>query len=270
MPHAAVPTFTLNVKGVEPRHFQVFAFDGTEAVSTPYAITVELVSQSSGIELSDLLHKAAFLGFGPNGEGIHGQIHSIHKSDSNARLTHYIAVLKPSLAYLEHSSHRRSFQQMSVPAIILEVLEAHGLFDGLDVQFNGDVTRTPETIPFRPVLRHPKPLIHSTQTAKVTGPEGEEIHCDKFGRGKVKFHWDRRELNDDTTSCWVRVASSWAGNSHGAVTLPRVGMEVLISYSEGDADRPIVMGCLPNSLNPVPYELPANKTKSVFRSRDRA
>ncbi|MEB0080357.1 MULTISPECIES: type VI secretion system tip protein TssI/VgrG, partial [unclassified Pseudomonas] len=127
--------------------------------------------------------------------------------------------------------------------------------------YRNSFTAIPETIQFRPALRHPKPLIHSTQTAKVTGPEGEEIHCDKFGRVKVKFHWDRRELNDDTSSCWVRVASSWAGNSHGAVTLPRVGMEVLISYLEGDADRPMVMGCLPNSLNPVPYELPANKTK---------
>ncbi|MEB0043690.1 type VI secretion system tip protein TssI/VgrG, partial [Pseudomonas sp. MH10] len=133
--------------------------------------------------------------------------------------------------------------------------------------YRNTFTAIPETIQFRPALRHPKPLIHSSQTAKVTGPEGEEIHCDKFGRVKVKFHWDRRELNDDTSSCWVRVASSWAGNSHGAVTLPRVGMEVLISYLEGDADRPMVMGCLPNSLNPVPYELPTHKTKSVFRSR---
>ncbi|MEB0102660.1 type VI secretion system tip protein VgrG, partial [Pseudomonas sp. CCI3.2] len=88
MPQAAVPTFTLSVKGLENPSLQVLAFDGAEAVSTPYAITVELVSRSSGIELSDLLHKAAFLGFGPDGEGIHGQIHSIHKSDSNARLTH--------------------------------------------------------------------------------------------------------------------------------------------------------------------------------------
>ncbi|MEB0200124.1 contractile injection system protein, VgrG/Pvc8 family, partial [Pseudomonas sp. 5S4] len=85
--------------------------------------------------------KAAFLSFGPDGEGLHGHIHSIHKSNACARLTHYVAVLKPYLAYLEHSSHRRSFQQMSVPNIILEVLKEHGLFSGLDVQFHGDVSR---------------------------------------------------------------------------------------------------------------------------------
>ncbi|MDB6047398.1 MAG: type secretion protein Rhs, partial [Pseudomonas sp.] len=133
--------------------------------------------------------------------------------------------------------------------------------------YRNTFTAIPEAVQFRPARRHLKPPIHSTQTAKVTGPQGEEIHCDKFGRVKVKFHWDRRDLEDETTSCWVRVASSWAGANYGALTLPRVGMEVLVSYLEGDPDKPIVMGCLPNSLNPVPYELPANKTKSVFRSR---
>ncbi|MDB6048080.1 MAG: type secretion protein Rhs, partial [Pseudomonas sp.] len=134
--------------------------------------------------------------------------------------------------------------------------------------YRNTFTAIPEAVQFRPARRHLKPPIHSTQTAKVTGPQGEEIHCDKFGRVKVKFHWDRRDLEDETTSCWVRVASSWAGANYGAVTLPRVGMEVLVSYLEGDPDKPIVMGCLPNSLNPVPYEQPANKTKSVFRSRN--
>ena len=497
MPSANTPTFTFTIEGEENARLQVLSFFGCEAVSTPYAITVELVSRSGSIELAELLHKAAFLSFGPGGEGLHGHIHSIHKGDSCVQLTHYTVVLKPYLAYLEHSSHRRSFQHMSVPDIVLEVLKEHGVFNGLHVEFRGNTavapeleycvqydesdlhyvnrlceedgwfyrfehsadghrlifahdetmfphaarvtipfkplngmvpeeysvnefgvrlaartshvvhrdydfqksgyllesqrgpqpteaqaikgedpqvgpklehyvypgrfledelsnkfairdlqrhrtdfqladgrsdqpmlrsgtlirleehpqlewnnpwvliwvlhegrqpqvleelggssleveagrivqgyrnsfTAIPEAIQFRPALRHPKPLIHSTQTAMVTGPESEEIYCDKFGRVKVKFHWDRREQEDETTSCWVRVASSWAGAHYGAVTLPRVGMEVLISYLEGDADRPIVMGCLPNSLNPVPYELPANKTKSVFRSRSSA
>jgi type VI secretion system secreted protein VgrG len=493
MPQATIPTFTLSIKGIENPGLQVLSFAGCEAVSTPYAITVELVSRGRNIDLVDLLHKEAFLRFGPGGEGVHGNIHSAHKGDSCLALTHYVIVLKPYLAYLEHSSHRRSFQHMSVPDIVLEVLKEHGLFNGPQVEFNrsgadapareycvqydesdlhfinrlceedgwfyrfehssdghrlifaqdettfphgspvtipfkplnglvpeeysvnkfgvrlaartshvvhrdydfqksgyllenqrgprpteaqylrnenphvgprlehyvypsrfedekrgnqlttldlqrhrtdfqladgksdqpvlrsgtviqlaehrlpewnhpwvviwilhegrqpqvpeelgasleveaGQIvqgyrntfTAIPEAVQFRPALRHPKPSIHSTQTAKVTGPQGEEIHCDKFGRVKVKFHWDRRDLEDETTSCWVRVASSWAGANYGAVTLPRVGMEILVSYLEGDPDKPIVMGCLPNSLNPVPYELPANKTKSVFRSR---
>lgn len=493
MPKANTQTFTLSIQGVEAPQLQVLAFHGCEAVSTPYAMTVELVSRERGVALANLLHKPAFLSFGPDGEGFHGHIHSAHKGNSSVHLTHYTIVLKPWLAYLEHSSHRRSFQHMTMPNIVLEVLKEHGLFDGLHVEFRGTAhgipardycvqydesdlhfvnrlceedgwfyrfehsadrhrlifahdetlfphatrvtipfnslnamvpeeyfvnefgvrlaartshvthrdydfqkssylpqsqqgpqpteaqairgidphagpklehyvypgrfvddersnsfairdlqrhrtdfqladgksdspvlrsgtlirlvkhpqqnwnipwvliqvshegrqpqvleefgtssavdagrivqgyknsfTAIPEAVPFRPALRHPKALIHSTQTAKVTGPVGEEIHCDKFGRVKVKFHWGRSELEDQTSSCWVRVASNWAGANYGAVTLPRVGMEVLISYLEGDPDKPVVMGCLPNSLNPVPYELPENKTKSVFRSK---
>ena len=72
---------------------------------------------------------------------------------------------------------------------------------------------------------------------------------------------------NDKSSYWLRVASSWAGNNHGGVTIPRVGMEVLVTFLEGDPDQPVVSGCLANSLNPVPYPLPAHKTRSVFRSR---
>ncbi|KJK02951.1 type VI secretion system tip protein TssI/VgrG, partial [Pseudomonas tussilaginis] len=100
-----------------------------------------------------------------------------------------------------------------------------------------------------------------------TGPAGEEIFCDEYGRVKVEFHWDRAELNSDKSSCWLRVASSWAGQGFGAVTLPRIGMEVLVTYLEGDPDQPLITGCVPNRLTPQPYPLPANKTKTVLRSR---
>ncbi|MDD1979815.1 type VI secretion system tip protein TssI/VgrG, partial [Pseudomonas tussilaginis] len=106
-----------------------------------------------------------------------------------------------------------------------------------------------------------------SQTARVTGPAGEDIYCDEYGRVKVEFHWDRAELNSDKSSCWLRVASSWAGEGFGAVTLPRVGMEVLVTYLEGDPDQPLITGCVPNKLTPQPYSLPANKTKTVLRSR---
>ncbi|MDB6051585.1 MAG: Rhs element Vgr protein, partial [Pseudomonas sp.] len=136
MPQKSTFTFTLSIPDVGNHGLQVLAFNGCEAVSTPYAITIELVSRRRGIELADLLHKAAFLSFGPGGEGVHGNIHSAHKGDSCLALTRYVIVLKPYLAYLEHSSHRRSFQHMSVPDIVLEVLKEHGLFNGLQVEFN--------------------------------------------------------------------------------------------------------------------------------------
>ena len=91
---------------------------------------------------------------------------------------------------------------------------------------------TPWQAIWRPALDHPKPRIAGSQSAVVTGPEGEEIHCDPHGRVKVQFHWDREGQADDTTSCWLRVASGWAGDRYGALAIPRVGMEVLVSFLE--------------------------------------
>ena len=125
----------------------------------------------------------------------------------------------------------------------------------------------PEDVTYRPQEVFAKPRILGSQTARVTGPAGEEIHCDEYGRVKVKFHWDRSGIDNDQSSCWLRVSSNWAGDSYGAVTIPRVGMEVLVVYLEGDPDQPIISACLINSLNPSPLALPANKTQSVFRSR---
>ncbi|MBC9248647.1 type IV secretion protein Rhs [Pseudomonas alcaligenes] len=119
---------------------------------------------------------------------------------------------------------------------------------------------------YRPALRHPKPQVLGSQTAVVTGPKGEEIHCDQYGRVKVQFHWDRHGQADDKTSCWLRVASSWAGDRYGGIAIPRVGMEVLVTFLEGDPDQPLVTGCLYHAEHVVPYDLPANKTRSVFKT----
>ncbi|WP_241833452.1 type VI secretion system tip protein TssI/VgrG, partial [Stutzerimonas balearica] len=105
-----------------------------------------------------------------------------------------------------------------------------------------------------------------SQTAVVTGPAGEEIHCDEYGRVKVQFHWDRHSQADDKTSCWLRVSSSWAGDRYGGIAIPRVGMEVLVTFLECDPDQPLVTGCLYHAEHVVPYDLPANKTRTVFKT----
>uniref|UniRef100_UPI00272D14B7 type VI secretion system tip protein TssI/VgrG n=1 Tax=Pseudomonas sp. TaxID=306 RepID=UPI00272D14B7 len=138
--------------------------------------------------------------------------------------------------------------------------------DGFTQGYRNRFTATPWDVPFRPAIKHPKPKVLGQQTAVVTGPEGEEIHCDELGRIKVQFHWDREGQADDKTSCWLRVASSWAGNNWGSVVIPRIGMEVLVSFLEGDPDQPLVSGCLYNSAHPVPYSLPEHKTRSLFKS----
>lgn len=88
------------------------------------------------------------------------------------------------------------------------------------------------------------------QSAIVVGPPGEEVHCDTLGRIKVRFPGTRERDhpdgagagNTDRDSAWVRVASHWASDHWGAISLPRVGDEVLVDFLGGDPDKPIVIG----------------------------
>jgi type VI secretion system secreted protein VgrG len=464
---------------------QVLSFEGIEGISQPFRFDLELVSENPDLDLETLLHKQAFLAFDPaalNGEGsgIHGQIYRVAQGDAGKRLTRYQVSLVPQLAYLEHRTNQRIYQQLSAPKIIALILEEHGIqgnayrfqlgtpcperdycvqYDETDLHFIqrlceeeglhyhfqhspqghllvfgddqtvfpklgqptayiqgsgmvadepvikgfnlrletrtrrttrrdydfekprlqleaaykpetdseepdledydypgrftdrargkflsqralerhradyqqaegwGDQTRlvsghflelsehprsewndlwllthivhegkqpqvleesvtsdttdnkddfhqgyrnrflaTPWQVFYRPALNHPKPRVLGSQTAVVTGPKGEEIHCDPYGRVKVQFHWDREGKADDKTSCWLRVSSSWAGDRYGALVIPRIGMEVLVTFLEGDPDQPLITGCLYHKEHPVPYALPANKTRTVFKS----
>jgi len=120
--------------------------------------------------------------------------------------------------------------------------------------------------PFRPLRRTPRPIIYGTQTATVVGKDGDEISTDKYGRVKVQFHWDRYGQNDLASSAWVRVAQGWAGNKWGMMFIPRIGMEVVIQFLEGDPDQPIITGCVYNAMAMPPYTLPDNKTRSTIKS----
>jgi type VI secretion system secreted protein VgrG len=101
----------------------------------------------------------------------------------------------------------------------------------------------------------------------VVGSKGEEIWTDQYGRIKIQFPWDRVGVKDENSSCWVRVSQSWAGASWGSLYLPRVGQEVIVSFVDGDPDRPIVTGCVYNAENTTPVTLPAMQTQSTLKSR---
>jgi type VI secretion system secreted protein VgrG len=433
--------FALTLEGL-PSDLQVLSLQGREAISQPFVFEVELVSEKPSLDLETLLHKPAFLQLSPDGSGIHGQIYRAAQGDSGKRLSRYAVTLRPQLSYLAHRTNQRIFQNLSVPKIIGQVLEEHGIqsdayafhvgasyperiycvqYDESDLQFiqrlceeegihyhfqhsatahrlvfgddqtvfpklapvayqqdtgmvasepvikrfdlrletrtsrttrrdydfekprltlesahrsdalpdledydypgrfvhrergkhlatralerhrsdyqlaegksdqplllsghflaltqhpnakwndlwlltevhhegkqpqvleesvtsdtsalQGDFHQgyrnrfqaTPWDVPNRPPLRHPKPRILGSQSALVTGPIGEEIHCDQYGRVKV----------------------------------PRIGMEVLVTFLEGDPDQPLISGCLYHKANVVPYELPANKTRSTFKT----
>jgi type VI secretion system secreted protein VgrG len=119
---------------------------------------------------------------------------------------------------------------------------------------------------FRPLPKTPKPVVQGSQTAVVVGPAGEEIFTDKYGRVKVQFNWDRDGKVNESSSCWVRVAQTWAGNKWGTMFIPRIGMEVLVHFMEGDPDQPIITGCVYNPQTMPPYTLPDEKTKSGVKT----
>jgi type VI secretion system secreted protein VgrG len=124
----------------------------------------------------------------------------------------------------------------------------------------------PLSTPFRPPRVTPKATIPGTQTAIVVGKSGEEIWTDKYGRVKVQFHWDQKGKNDENSSCWVRVAQGWAGKGWGNMFIPRVGQEVVVSFLNGDPDRPLITGAVYNAQQTVPYPLPDEGTKSTLKS----
>ncbi|WP_380180333.1 type VI secretion system Vgr family protein [Kalamiella sp. sgz302252] len=127
----------------------------------------------------------------------------------------------------------------------------------------------PASVTWRSPQTSAWPRTHGPQTARVVGPEGKSIWTDKYGRIKVKFHWDRLAKGDDTSSCWVRVSSAWAGQGFGGVQIPRVNDEVVVDFINGDPDRPIVTGRVYNEARMPPWPLPAGATMMGFMTRSK-
>jgi type VI secretion system secreted protein VgrG len=92
-----------------------------------------------------------------------------------------------------------------------------------------------------------RPRIPGVQSAVVVGPKGEEIYTDEYGRVRVQFQWDRegKGVSDgEASSTWMRVAQAWAGKRWGMM----------------------VGGRVYNKIQPVPYQLPKHKQKSLWKS----
>jgi type VI secretion system secreted protein VgrG len=160
---------------------------------------------------------------------------------------------------------------------IASVGSTYGQTDsGGEDSYSNHFTCIPADIAFRPARLTPKPFVQGPQTAQIvgkssdedtaddedTGGDGEEIWVDKWGRVLASFPWDRKKA----TSCWMRVSQDWAGQGWGMINIPRVGQEVIVSFLEGDPDRPIITGRVYNDMQTVPYPLPANGTRTTFRT----
>jgi type VI secretion system secreted protein VgrG len=183
------------------------------------------------------------------------------------------ALLSGHLFTLDHPDPEWS-QQWLLTAVVHEGKQPQVLEESIPTT-SGEFTQgyrnrfeaVPGKVSFRPPQRHQKPRVLGSQHAVVTGPLGEEVYCDEYGRVKVKFFWDRQGQRNEHSSCWLRVATGWAHKEYGTAMIPRVGMEVIVGYFEADPDQPYVQACLPNAGTRPPLNLPAQNTQTVLRTQ---
>lgn len=160
----------------------------------------------------------------------------------------------------------RGFGQASTRLVAerAEITVKHAVAEGPTVNVAATLSDAARLArPARPRRR----VVQALETATVVGPEGDDIYTDSLGRIRARFHWDRTRTTDAMASCWIRVSQAWAGTGWGTQFIPRVGMEVLIGYLEGDPDRPVVIGCLPNATHRSHDALPRHRTKSGIVTR---
>ncbi|UJF17196.1 type VI secretion system tip protein VgrG [Vibrio sp. SS-MA-C1-2] len=164
-------------------------------------------------------------------------------------------------AYITLNSHFNSADKGNYIVIAVQ----YEFSSDSDNQFttSASLTAIPEDQVFYPDPKS-KPTLHGLQSAVVAGTTAGEPASDKMGRVRIKFHWDSE--TGDKTSCWVRVAQGMSGKSYGSQFLPRAGQEVLVSFIDGDPDRPVVVSSLYNSQNPPPY-VTENTTQSGIKTK---
>lgn len=141
-----------------------------------------------------------------------------------------------------------------------------GTGDADEISYTNRFACIPFATPFRPERKTPRPVVRGCQTAMVVGPAGEEIYTDKHGRVKVQFHWDREGKRNENSSCWVRVSHPWAGKGWGAVSIPRIGQEVIVDFFEGNPDAPIIVGRVYNAESMPPFGMPGGAVVSGIKS----
>ena len=174
-----------------------------------------------------------------------------------------------TFAFKEHEDKLPSHNEFVITEMALTANAPANNDDSTSGQGSG-ITNYFECLPTDEVYvpaRIAKPYISGVQTATVTVGSGEELHVDEHGRVKVQFHWDREGKNNHKSSCWIRVAQSWAGDGFGTQFLPRVGQEVIVEFINGDPDQPLITGTVYNGDNRMPYSPKNQFNSSGIRSR---
>jgi type VI secretion system secreted protein VgrG len=197
------------------------------------------------------------------------RIQAIEAAHELSEAASTVRTLAPGQRFTPYEVGRpeQAYEPHVVTRIVHEAEDASYETGGNPPRYSNWMAAIPARVPATPHRAGLRPRIDGVQIALVAGPPGEEIHTDQYGRIKLKFPWDRRAAGDGSDTCWVRVAQAWAGAGWGAQVIPRVGMEVLVAFLEGDPDRPMIVGAVPNAVNKVPYRLPDNKTRMTIKSK---
>jgi type VI secretion system VgrG family protein len=110
-------------------------------------------------------------------------------------------------------------------------------------------------IPASVQYRHPKttqkPRFYGTINARIDAEgSGKYAELDSQGRYKVKMPFDLSGRQEGKASHWLRMVQPYAGTDHGMHFPLHKGTEVLLTFVEGDPDRPIIAGAVPNPEKP--------------------
>ncbi len=204
-------------------------------------------------------------------EGLLQVASRLGSGDPTARreLTHWLyhgGQVVRNLASTASATGSNPLEWLTIPNLV-EDIAASSVVDSDAPIYECRFECIPADVTYRPPRITPWPVMRGVQTAQVTGPEGEEIYPDEYGRVKVHFPWDREGKHDENSSCWIRVSQGLAGGNYGIMFLPRIGQEVVVDFLEGDPDKPLIVGRVYNADHMPPYELPKEKTKSVIKTR---
>lgn len=109
----------------------------------------------------------------------------------------------------------------------------------------------PAMTPYRPSLATPQPRITGVMHGRVDAAGGGKYaEVDNQGRYKVIFPFDLSGRKDGKASAFVRMAQPYVGKDHGMHFPLHKGTEVLLTFVDGDPDRPIISAAVPNPERP--------------------
>ena len=245
-----------------------FSLESTVQLKTVTSNDYDFKTPSTSLEGSF----DAALGFGEAYEFGSGQADSagaaaIAKLRNNAAAATAKVLRGDSFAYLFMPGTSFEMTEHFIDELNAEFVIKRVQHIARDDYYSNSFESFPSSVVYSPAINVQKPKISGCESALVVGPSGEEIWTDEYGRIKLQFPWDRDGLKDENSSPWVRVSQSMAGSGFGAIFIPRIGQEVIVTYLQGDPERPIVTGCVYNGENATPMALPANQTQTIIRTR---